>query len=69
MKDHWNAEKAGDARTDQTYTAGPSATHWLAVHHQYGDDVGGNLEPAGQECVEIDIAVKCSRVKCQSVVD
>jgi len=43
VQDHWNAEKARDARADQPHAAGPSTSHWSPIHHEYGDDVGGNL--------------------------
>lgn len=69
MQDHRDAEKAGDAGADQSDAAGPSASHWSSVHHQYGDDVGGNLECSRHEGVEIDVAVKCTGVERQRVVD
>jgi len=69
LQDHWDAEEAGDTRSDQSDAPCPSTSHRSPVHHQYGDDVGRNLERSREEGVEIDVAVKCAGVERQSVVD
>ena len=69
VEDHGNAEKARYARADESDATGPSATHRSAVHHQNRHDVSGDLERSRQERVEVDVAVKCSGVERQRVVD
>jgi len=69
VQDHRDTEKAGDGGTDQPDASGPSSAHWSPVHHQYRDDVGGNLERSRQERVEVDVAVQRPGVECQRVVD
>ena len=43
MQDHRDTEEAGDAGANQPHASGPSSSQRSPVHHQYGDDVGGNL--------------------------
>jgi len=69
VQDCWYTEKAGYAGADQPHKSGPSPSDWSLVHHQYGDDVGGDFQRSRQERVEVDVSVKCSSVERQCIVD
>ena len=65
----WNTDEAGCSGADQSETAGPSTTHQIPVHQQHTDAVGRDLCCSRQERIHVVVAVQCSSIESERVVN
>jgi len=59
---HWDAEKAGHSRADQSQSASPSSTQQLRVHHEHADDVCWDFQQSGDKRIDVNITVERSGI-------
>jgi hypothetical protein len=62
-QNHRNAKEAGNSSSNESQTSGQPSSKPNVVHHIQGNEVSGRFKGSADERVQVDVAVKCSRVQ------